>query len=1202
MSKRMLVNAAQEGEVRVATIENSVLEDLNVATEGNELLKGNLYKGVVVSVESGLQAAFVDYGADRNGFITFNDIHRQYYNKKTKNDGKRLRIQDAIAPGAELLVQVHKEEVGNKGAALTTDITQPGRYLVLMPFSDGAGVSRKIESESARKKLKEIVSNLNVPEPMGVIVRTAGQDRTKAELIKDYQALVRSWGHSQARYEQLKKPGLVYREPDVVIRSIRDYFTDDVAEIVVDNDSVMDRLTDYFDRHAPDVVERVKRYKGKMPLFSNYGLEKQLENISSSKVGLPSGGSIVINPTEALIAIDVNSGKSRGQSNQEEMAVQTNLEAADEAARQLRLRDFGGLVVIDFIDMYENKHRRQVEKKLKEAMKRDKARVEVGRISRFGLLELSRQRVKARLLSSTHTVCPMCEGSGYVMSTEVSAITMLRRLQELAVSAPKAASIRGRLPVPVALNLLNIHRASISEMESNFNVTIEIIPEIGAVSTRDAFEIITRSMTEKQGDDQRNDRRERRDRGRGRKRTSRSDNQRNDSERSSRSRSNNRSESEAEQPYEPPKVVGFLEPDQFNEGTDEILQDSKQAKQAASDDAAETVETEKPRERRRRRGRGRRGESDQNQRTPSNRNHAAGDADDAEQKRIAARERNKARRDARKPRTAEPKQQASVRSTSAARDLEKPPVVALEQAPSKSQETRDQKAGQTNRRAANRIRNRLVQKLKTNDQDGPRAGSSETAEPTDLPQKDVQSEKRSNPKSAAKAKETAKARLQAKAKARSGKTQTTTEPETKSKPETQNNPKAKQAQTGERVSEKSDSAQSQTAADLVKAKLKGRTKTASGSVKSGPVKSTRAKTREVNKKANENDGVASTSGAAASDRAAEVLKAKIAGKIRVTARTNDSNESQTSTPKKASKSSQTQPKAESKAAKPSRTRRPSKTTTKKATDTPASASEATTAEKPKRTRRTSTTKKETVKTAEKADTQGATAADDAAKPRRTRTRRTKATATATATAPATKAASTSQSDDVKDEAVTTKPKRTRSAAKKADPATAEPARKTRSRAKKADDVETTAAESSAPKAKRTSRAKTSTAKAASASTKSATAKTSAASKSPAKTTTAGTVTADEPKPTAARRTRKAAPKKAAATKTASTTKKTAATKKTTGSAATKTTKATKATATKTTRATAKKTATTKKAVAKDVPSGDDLAREKAASVMATLGK
>ena len=307
----------------------------------------------------------------------------------------------------------------------------------------------------------------------------------------------------------------------------------------------------------------------------------------------------MINPTEALTAIDVNSGKSRGQSNQEQMAFETNLEAAEEAARQLRLRDLGGLVVIDFIDMYENKHRRQVEKKLKEAMKRDKARVELGRISRFGLLELSRQRVKARLISSTHTVCPTCEGSGYVMSMEVSSITMLRRLQELAVSAPKDATIRGRLPVPVALNLLNAHRSSIADLESNFQVTIEIVPEIDASSSRDAFEIRTKAMSDRDAEDQKTERRERKERGRNRRRSGRSERPR-ASEKNVQKSAVNDSEETNTQPYEPPRVVGFIEPEKLND-TSPI----EEAIEAESTEGSGERSPE-PRDRRRRRRRGRR--------------------------------------------------------------------------------------------------------------------------------------------------------------------------------------------------------------------------------------------------------------------------------------------------------------------------------------------------------------------------------------------------------------------------------------------------------------------------------------------------------------------------------------------------------------------------------------------------------------------
>ena len=506
MSKKMLVNAAQEGEVRVAIIEDQILEDLSIAVDGTEMQRGNIYKGTVVTVETGLQAAFVDYGEGRNGFITFNDIHPRYYNVKSDNKRGRLKIQDAVKPGAELLVQVHKEAVGNKGAALTTDITMPGRFLVYTPLSSTTGVSRKIEDEKSRKRLKEIVGAFDVPDDGGVIVRTAGQNETSSVLGEDFQQLLRLWGHIRARFDTSDKPTIVHREPDVIIRTIRDYLKLDVEELIVDDPTVHDRLTQYFTQDAPDIVDRLKLYRGKMPIFSNYGLEKQLAHISSHKVPLPSGGSIVINPTEALTAVDENSGKSRGQENQEIMAYQTNLEAAEAVARQLRLRDVGGLIVVDFIDMMEMKHRRGVTKALKDAMKKDKARVEIGRISKFGLLELSRQRIKARLLMSSHNVCPHCEGSGYLMTTEFQSMSTLRRLQELSVSAPRNSKIIGRLPVPIAVHLLNEHRSSIGTLEEKFKVEIRLIPDPEAMGTRDAFEVKIGNEEKVQPDRNRRDR------------------------------------------------------------------------------------------------------------------------------------------------------------------------------------------------------------------------------------------------------------------------------------------------------------------------------------------------------------------------------------------------------------------------------------------------------------------------------------------------------------------------------------------------------------------------------------------------------------------------------------------------------------------------------------------------------------------------
>ena len=470
--------------------------------------RGNIYKGVVMTVETGLQAAFVDFGEERNGFITFNDIHPNYYNIAGVKKSRRLKIQDAIKPGAELLVQVHKEAVGNKGAALTTDITMPGRYLVFTPLSNTTGVSRKIENEQTRKRLKEVVNRLDLPEEGGVIVRTAGQHEDEKALSMDFQRLLRLWGHIQAGFDTNDRTKIVHREPDVIIRTIRDYLKLDVQEIIVDDPSVFKRLNDYFGNDAPDIVERLKLYKGKCRSFPITDLKDNLHRFQAIGT-LPSGGSIVINPTEALTAIDVNSGKSRGQENQEIMAYQTNLEAADAVARQLRLRDVGGLVVVDFIDMMEAKHRRGVTKRLTEAMAQDKARVEIGRISKFGLLELSRQRIKARLMMSSHLVCPHCEGSGYIMTTDFQAMSMLRRLQELSVSAPRKARIVGRLPAAIALKLLNSHRASIADLEERFEVEIQLIPDAEAAGTRDAFEITSHQHDDSNSTDQKRERKSR---------------------------------------------------------------------------------------------------------------------------------------------------------------------------------------------------------------------------------------------------------------------------------------------------------------------------------------------------------------------------------------------------------------------------------------------------------------------------------------------------------------------------------------------------------------------------------------------------------------------------------------------------------------------------------------------------------------------
>ncbi|MSP70831.1 MAG: ribonuclease E/G [Myxococcales bacterium] len=567
MSKRMLVNAAQAGEIRVAIVDGGIMEDLSVATKGAEQIKGNIYRARVVSVEAGLQAAFVDYGAERNGFIAFGDINERFWSRRPKGDG-RPRIQDCVERGGQMMVQAYKEEMGNKGAAVTSEISLPGRYLVLMPGAESGGISRKIEDEDVRKTLKEIIKKLAPPDDIGIIVRTAGMGASRQEMEADFQNLMRVWGHIQHSFDQRTEPGLVYQEQDVVIRSVRDYYTDDIDEVVADDVKVHQQITDFFQRNMPGEVGKVKLYSGKMPIFSNFGLERQLENIVSPRVPLKSGGSIVVSPTEALIAIDVNSGKSKGQDNPEDMAFQTNQEAAEEVARQLRLRDLGGLIVVDFIDMHSPRHRREVEKALTKAMKLDKARVEIGRVSQFGLLELSRQRIKARLISSTHKACPMCEGSGFVLGTETAGLSILRRLQELAVSAADEAIIRGRLPVDVALFLLNDQREALSQLESEFNVTIQIIPDPSAVSSRDAVEIVRSGQGEKQPDErrERKDRKERRDRRptSGKPSTPPARAQSPAATPAPHAAQSDGDDEEDDVPYEAPRIVGYIAPDKLS--------------------------------------------------------------------------------------------------------------------------------------------------------------------------------------------------------------------------------------------------------------------------------------------------------------------------------------------------------------------------------------------------------------------------------------------------------------------------------------------------------------------------------------------------------------------------------------------------------------------------------------------------------------
>ena len=485
MMKKMLINVADPEESRMAIVEDGVLAELIIETPLQELSRGNISKGEIVKLEPSLHATFVDYGGTRHGFLPFSEIHPDYYTQDPKADRResRPRMQEIIKPHQEVLVQLEKEETATKGAALTTYISLPGRYLVLMPGSDGGGISRKIEGEKERQKMKEIVQQLELPPGMGLIVRTAGFGRHKSDLAKDLHYLLRLWESIQAKAKKMPTPSQIYRERDLVIRSIRDYFTPDIDEVLIDSKEVYNQAKDFLRAVMPRYQDKVKLYHEKRPLFSKYELEKQIETIYERKVSLRSGGSIVIDPAEALVAVDVNSGRATQGRGIEETAFKTNLEAAEEISRQLRLRDLGGLVVIDFIDMWDRKHKQEVERALRNALKPDKARIEMGRISRFGLLELSRQRLRPALSSRSFISCAKCNGTGMVKSTEAAAIAVLRRVQA-GMAKGACTQVKVEVPDEVATYLLNQKRAELVRLEEQCNLKIQIIGQPGLPSHR----------------------------------------------------------------------------------------------------------------------------------------------------------------------------------------------------------------------------------------------------------------------------------------------------------------------------------------------------------------------------------------------------------------------------------------------------------------------------------------------------------------------------------------------------------------------------------------------------------------------------------------------------------------------------------------------------------------------------------------------
>ncbi|WP_088154778.1 Rne/Rng family ribonuclease [Achromobacter xylosoxidans] len=471
--KRMLFNATHQEELRVAIVDGQKLIDLDIETAGREQRKGNIYKGVITRIEPGLEACFVNYGEDRHGFLPFKEVARSFF--KEGVDVRSARIQDALREGQELIVQVEKEERGNKGAALTTFISLAGRYLVLMPNNPrGGGVSRRVEGED-RQELRDTMEQLDLPQGMSIIARTAGIGRNVEELQWDLSYLLQLWTAIDGAARDNSAPILIYLESSLVIRAIRDYFSPEIGEILIDTDEIADQATAFMSVVMPDNVQRVKRYRDDIPLFSRFQIEHQIETAYSRTVTLPSGGAIVIDHTEALVSVDVNSARSTRGADIEETALRTNSEAADEVARQLRLRDLGGLIVIDFIDMEDSKNQRAVEQRLRDALHFDRARVQMGKISRFGLMELSRQRLRPALNEGSHITCPRCNGTGVIRDAESSALHVLRLLQEEAMKENTAA-VHAQVPVDVATYLLNEKRADITKMEARLKVNLMLIP------------------------------------------------------------------------------------------------------------------------------------------------------------------------------------------------------------------------------------------------------------------------------------------------------------------------------------------------------------------------------------------------------------------------------------------------------------------------------------------------------------------------------------------------------------------------------------------------------------------------------------------------------------------------------------------------------------------------------------------------------
>ncbi|UTF60544.1 ribonuclease E [Gilvimarinus sp. DA14] len=473
--KRMLINATQPEELRVALVDGQWLYDLDIENRNREQKKANIYKGRITRVEPSLEAAFVDYGAERHGFLPLKEISREYFAKSPGDSDGRVKIKDVVKEGTEVIVQVDKEERGNKGAALTTFVSLAGRYLVLMPNNPRAGgISRRIEGED-RAELRDALSQIEIPNGMGIIIRTAGVGRSAEELQWDLNYLLQLWESIDQGAQNCKAPTFLFQESNVIIRAIRDYLRQDIGEVIVDNKESFDLASGFIRQVMPNFGSKVKLYQDDIPLFNRYQIESQIETAFQREVKLPSGGSIVIDVTEALVSIDINSSRATKGGDIEETALQTNLEAADEIARQLRLRDMGGLVVIDFIDMQASRNQREVENRIRDALAMDRARVQIGRISRFGLLEMSRQRLRPSLGEVHSKVCPRCNGQGTIRGTRSLALSILRLVEEEA-QKERSAEIRAIAPTSVATYLLNEKRKTIFSIEQRNNTRVVVVP------------------------------------------------------------------------------------------------------------------------------------------------------------------------------------------------------------------------------------------------------------------------------------------------------------------------------------------------------------------------------------------------------------------------------------------------------------------------------------------------------------------------------------------------------------------------------------------------------------------------------------------------------------------------------------------------------------------------------------------------------